>query len=109
MESWIHEIDGGILRVELSLRLYPPEVITAALYPFTDRCFVFQQIKDAETIHVLFEPKAGSLVPLADLVKAFANALIDQRLRFQLNHEFGTIRDAIVQRAFAPITRLPPS
>jgi His-Xaa-Ser system protein HxsD len=109
MEPWIYEIGDGKLRVELSLRLYPKEIIAAALYPFTDRCFIFQHMKDADTVYVLFEPKVGATISLAELVKVFANTLIDQQLRFQLNCEFGSIRETIVQHAFAPVTRAPLS
>jgi His-Xaa-Ser system protein HxsD len=109
MEPWIYKIGDGGLEVELSLRLYPQEVIAAALYLFTDRCFIFQRMKDDDTVYVLFEPRADATVSLSELVKTFANALIDQQVRFQLNREFGAIREAIVRRAFAPVTKAPLS
>ena len=108
MEKWAYEIEGGGIKIELSLRLFAWEAITAALYPFTDRCSILPKLKDAETVSVLFELKSGVSVPLTDLVKAFSNELLDQQLRFQLNREFGSVRDAIVQRAFAPVSKLPP-
>lgn len=109
MESWSYTIEADGLRVELPLRLFPWDVIVAALYPFTDRCFVSPQLKDVETVSVVFEPKTKVAIALTDLVKDFSNRLIDQQLRFQLNHEFGAIRNAIVQRAFAPVAKSPRS
>lgn len=109
MESPLYEINDGKLKMAVSMRLYPQEVITAALYSFTGNCFVFQQARNDETVVVVFEPKDGIPIALDNLAKTFSNALIDQRLRFQLNQEFGAIREALVQRAFAPITKHSPS
>lgn len=105
MDSWIHKIEDGKLSVELSSSLYPWDVVIAALYPFTAQCFIFPKRKDAEMICILFEQKPGTVISLSDIAKNFANALIDQKLRSQLNREFGPIRNAIVERAFAPVTK----
>ena len=105
IQPWFYETDKRQLKVELSLRLYPQDVIVAAVYVFTDRCFIFQRLKDEDTVELLFEVKPECAIPTPDIVKEFANVLIDQQLRHQLNHEFGAIRDAIVQRAFAPVSQ----
>jgi radical SAM pair-associated protein len=105
----MYEIDDGKLKMDVSLLLYPHEVITATLYLFTGRCFVSSKLKDNETVEISFEPKEGMRDSLPELANAFSNALIDQQLRFQLNREYGAIRDMIVQRAFAPITKISQS
>ncbi len=108
MVSWTYRIDDEGLKVELPLRLFAWEAILAAVYPFTDRCFIFPKLTDAETVSVLFEPKAETTILLTEVAQTFFNGLIDQQLRFQLNREFGPIRNAIVQSAFTPVSKPSP-
>lgn len=55
-------------------------------------------------IKVNFKAKDGFCVT-EDVLRDFANELIDQQVRLGLEKQFGTIRNMIVEQAFSPTRR----
>ena len=92
---------GKIITVDLSI--YKQEVITAAVYKFTDKCFISQSKVDGE-IQVTFRAKSEQSINFELLEKEFENELIDQQIRHDTEQKFGHIRNLIVEKAFAPIS-----
>jgi His-Xaa-Ser system protein HxsD len=91
------------LTVKVDLNIYKQEVITAAVYHFTDKCFVSQNKVD-NTIQVIFTVKPEQIVNFDLLEKEFQNELIDQQIRYETEQKFGHIRNLIVEKAFSPIS-----
>ena len=89
--------------ITVDLSIYKQEVITAAVYKFTDRCFASQN-KVANTIQVTFTTKPEQAVNFEMLEKEFENELIDQQVRYDTEQKFGHIRNLIVEKAFSPIS-----
>ena len=90
--------EGASLLVDTTL--YTPEALFRACYAFTDRCYLFLKQVSAHEILVEFR-RSQSSPALADLVGAFANELIDQRVRADIARETRAIRERIVAQAFA--------
>lgn len=86
--------------------IYSNEAIAAACYKYTDRLFVFLQTEknDGNSVEIIAESKNGGKIP-AMLMKEFCNELIDQQVRYNVNCQFGHIRDLIVEEAFKPINK----
>ena len=98
------KLEDANFQVAVDLNLYNKEAITAAVYKFTDSYYVHQSVdtENSSIVNVIFESKDGDQV--ADSVpKLFCNELIDQQLRYNVNAQFGHIRDLIVEQAFKPI------
>ena len=89
--------------ITVDLSIYKQEVITAAVYKFTDKNFVSQNKIDS-TIQVTFTAKPEQTVSFELLEKEFENELIDQQIRHVTEQKFGHIRNLIVEKAFAPIS-----
>ena len=97
----ITKIDIGRFSVVVDLTLYAKETIIASLYKYTDRFYIHQK-SSGNTVNVIFESKGGSEVS-EEVVKNFCNELIDQQVRYNINLQFGHIRDLIVEEAFKPV------
>jgi len=89
--------------ITVDLGIYKQEVITVAVYKFTDKCFVSQNKAD-NAIQVTFTEKPEQTVNFEMLKKEFENELIDQQIRYDTEQKFGHIRNLIVEKAFAPIS-----
>lgn len=102
----IVELAANKLQVVVDTSLYVKEVIVAAIYKFSSRFYIYQQMdgRDRTLVKVIFESKDNSTVT-EDLPKQFCNELIEQQIRYNTNAQFGHIRDMIVQEAFKPITQ----
>lgn len=92
-------------QVTIDLNLYSGKAITATIYRYTDKFFVYQNTMpgDAKQVCVIFESKDGVLDE--NIVKQFCNDLIDQQLREITTEKYGHIRDLIVEEAFKPVTK----
>jgi His-Xaa-Ser system protein HxsD len=88
----------------VDLRIYRQEALTAAVYKFTDRCFVEQMRNDNNFVLVGFQLQPEQEIDLDLLVKQFENELIDQQIRYDTEQKFGSIRDHIVEKAFSSIS-----
>jgi His-Xaa-Ser system protein HxsD len=83
----------------VDLTIYGRDALYRACYLFTDRCYLFLSEVSPTKISVEFRPKAHS-IPLSEVIGAFANELINQRLRADLARETRPIRELIVAEAF---------
>lgn len=101
----ILELVGERFQISIDTSLYAKEVITAAVYKFSHLFYIHQQTDESNNtiINVVFESKDKSMIT-EDVPKQFCNELIDQQVRYNINAQFGHIRDMIVQEAFKPVT-----
>lgn len=97
--------DKGGFQVIIDLNLYSEKAITATVYRYTDKYFVYQSTmqSDDKQVCVIFESKDGALDE--SIVKQFCNDLIDQQLREITTEKYGHIRDLIVEEAFKPVSQ----
>lgn len=102
----IVELATDKFQVSVDTCLYAKEVITAAIYKFSNLFYVYQQTDTCNQmfVNVIFESKDKNMVT-EDIPKQFCNELIDQQIRYNTNAQFGHIRDMIVQEAFKPVTK----
>jgi His-Xaa-Ser system protein HxsD len=102
----IVELGNGGFQVEVDSTLYSKEVITFALYKYTDKFFIHQHTSNTpNVISVVFESKDASAPIEIDTFKQFCNDLIEQQVRAQVEAQFGHIRDLIVEEAFKPVNK----
>jgi len=93
-------VGAEVAHLLVDTTLYSPDAVFRACYTFTDRCYLFLQQQSVHEIMVEFRRISGSVV-LADVVGAFANELINQRVRADITRETSAIREQIVAQAFA--------
>jgi His-Xaa-Ser system protein HxsD len=101
----ITKTDKGGFQVIIDLNLYSEKAITATIYRYTDKYFVYQNTMPSndKQVCVIFETKEGVLDE--NIVKQFCNDLIDQQLREITTEKYGHIRDLIVEEAFKPVVK----
>ena len=101
----VTETDKGGFQVTIDLNLYSEKAITATIYRYTDKFFVYQNTMPGndKQVCVIFESKEGKLDE--NIVKQFCNDLIDQQLREITMEKYGHIRDLIVEEAFKPVAQ----
>lgn len=97
------ELEKEKFQVVVDMALYAKESVVAACYKFTDRFYIHQQT-DNSVVKVVFESKNGNVVS-EEIVKQFCNELIDQQVRYNVNLQFGHIRNLIVEEAFKPVNK----
>ena len=91
---------GEVEHFVVDTTLYTSDALFRACYTFTDRCYLY--LKQLSPHEVLVEFRRSSTSPaLVDVVGAFANELIDQRVRADIARETRAIRERIVAQAFA--------
>lgn len=103
MEFPVYEFDKSKFQVKVSLDIYAKEAVAAACYKFSDKYFIHQELVE-NTIIVTLESKEENAVNV-EIAKSFCNDLIDQQIRFNVNSQFGNIRDMIVAEAFRPVNK----
>lgn len=99
----VTELENNRFQVVVDMALYAKESLVAACYKFTDRFFIHQQTSGNNVI-VVFEAMDGNAISKV-VVKQFCNELIDQQVRFNMNQQFGHIRELIVEEAFKPVSK----
>ena len=99
----VTELENNRFQVVVDMALYAKESLVAACYKFTDRFFIHQQTSGNNVI-VVFEAMDGNAISEV-VVKQFCNELIDQQVRFNMNQQFGHIRELIVEEAFKPVSK----
>lgn len=97
--DWV-QVRNDALVVRLDRTVYTDEAIFRTCYTFTDRCYLWLERDGPDHLRVRFKPKANDR-NLTDIVGAFGNELINQRVRIDLARETREIRQRIVERAFA--------
>ena len=99
----VTHLEDNKLQVVVDMSLYTKESLAATCYKYTDRFYIHQLMEDDKIVAV-FESKEGNMVP-EEIVKQFCNDLIDQQVRYNINQQFGHIRDLIVEEAFKPVNK----
>lgn len=94
------EDDRDVATYEVDTSLYSREALFRACYLFTDRCYLFLRQLENGNIAVDFRGQETA-TRLEHVVGAFANELINQRLRADISRETQSIRELIVAQAFA--------
>ena len=102
----IFQIDQNKIQLQVDTDIYSTDIITDALYKFTDIYYIYQSIDEAKhnLITIIFESKESRTISNT-VVKLFCNELIDQKVRYNINKRFGKIRDMIVEEAFKPVNK----
>lgn len=103
MEFPVYEFDKNKFQVKVGLDIYAKEAIVAACYRFSGKYFIHQELVE-RTILVTLESQEDNVVDEV-VAKSFCNELIDQQIRFNVNSQFGDIRDMIVTEAFRPVNK----
>jgi His-Xaa-Ser system protein HxsD len=94
------DVGEHVARFTVDVNVYTRDTLFRACYVFTDRCYLFLIDQPDHNVVVEFRKKEPS-PGLGDLVGAFANELINQRVRADVARETGKIRELIVAQAFA--------
>lgn len=96
-------LSDGSQKIQVNTKIYSMETISSTCYKYLDKYFVNQQIDaNSDVIYIFFKTKDGSNLD-SNLAMQFGNDLIDNQVRFNVNKEFGYIRDKIVEQAFKPV------
>ena len=80
--------------------IYSREAVLRTCYWFTDRCYLFVSRSAPDCLTVSVRAKPGRLA-LDAVAGEFANALLDQQVRLDIERETRTVRELIVAKAFA--------
>ena len=104
IEIPIGVIDKNNFQLDIDLNCYAHEAIVATIYKYTDKYYIFQKQINDNSVRVIFESKDNHLIDEI-FVKKFCNDLIDQQVRYNINKQFGHIRDLIVEEAFKPVVQ----
>lgn len=96
----IQGVDKDTLCIKVSLDIYPLECIFKTCYWYTEKCYLYLDKKEND-VFVFFKPKEGSKLDLNNLAEEYLNELINQRVRTDVSHETGKIRELLVAQAFA--------
>lgn len=99
------EVGYNKFLVVVDKSLYVKEVITSAIYKFSHLYYIHQvtDVTNQNLVNITFESKDGNIVA-ENIPKQFCNELIDQQIRYNVEIQFGRIRDMIVEEAFKPVT-----
>lgn len=103
MEFPVYELENDKFQVKANLAIYAKEAVAAACYKYSGKYFVHQELVE-EQILITLESKENNVVDVT-IAKSFCNELIDQQIRFNVNSQFGSIRDMIVTEAFRPVNK----
>ena len=91
---------GEYARVSVDPALYSQVAILKTAYWFTDRCYLYLEIR-SPYIEIEFRFKQETNQEnLRDLCGLFLNNLLDQAVRQQVLEETSSIRDTLVKKAF---------
>jgi His-Xaa-Ser system protein HxsD len=99
--------DAAHVAYRVDASLFSRAAVVRAAYKFTDRCYVLLT-SESDVITVIFAGLTATS-PVTSYVGAFANELIDQQLRLQLDAQFAPLRTLIAAHAFAEGNLLEPS
>lgn len=92
-------------QIAVDLKLYSKNAITASMYRYTDKYYVYQETSSENDDLVLVTFEAKELPLEEDVIKQFCNDLADQQLREITEEKFGRVRDMIVEEAFKPVSK----
>ena len=99
LEELVFDSDGRRVAFTLDEELYPRDAILGAAYLFIDRCFVFLARPADRLVQVRLKGKSDD-ADLEAIAGEFANALLDQVVRFRVSQSTGKLREYAFARAF---------
>jgi len=99
LEELVFDSDGRRVAFTLDEELYPRDAILGAAYLFIDRCFVFLARPADRLVQVRLKGKTDD-ADLEAIAGEFANALLDQVVRFRVSQSTGKLREYAFARAF---------
>ena len=101
--------DDRTVAVAVDPAVYSMDAILKAAYKFTGDfyAFVTHSSEVPAAVLVVLRPKKGDASP--DVAGTFANELVDQQVRCNLDAQFGPLRTMIVAQAFAEGNLLDPA
>ena len=101
LEELVFAEDGRRVSFTLDETVYPLDAIHGAAYIFLDKAFIFLTRPGDQQVEVRLKPKGeASPAVLEALAGEFANALLDQVVRFRVAESTGRIREYYISRAF---------
>ena len=111
LEELVFDTDGRRVAFTLDEELYPRDAILGAAYLFLDRCFVFLERPADQLVQVRLKTKDGAGDPdvLEALAGEFANALLDQVVRFRVSESTDSCGNTRLLERFSPRLRSPAS
>src|SRR5437870_11936918 len=95
-----NEEGSDVAHLVVDTTLYTSDALFRACYAFTDRCYLFLKQQSAHEIEIEFR-RSHSSVAVPDVVGAFANELISQRVRGDMVRATRAVGERIVAKAFA--------
>jgi His-Xaa-Ser system protein HxsD len=103
MKSITKYIEENKLLLKIDSKIYEQQAILNASYKFTDKCFINIELV-GQYFEVYFQSQ-NSNVDLELIALNFGNELIDQQIRLDSGKEFKVIREELVKKAFASISK----
>lgn len=106
--STVTMIEENCWTISLAKRFFEKPAIFAAAYKFNRLATVHIEPEGEDRVRVTFSGIDTNVPGLTgqQLVDDFCRELNDQQLRQDLNHQFGKLRELIVEHAFKPVTNL---
>jgi len=92
------------LAIELSKEFFEPEPILEAIHEYTNKFFVDMQPKTENSVSVIFTQKDEQPFD-KELVYNFANRVVDYQVRRNLEQEYKSIQNTIVEYAYSPVKK----
>jgi His-Xaa-Ser system protein HxsD len=103
MKEILKQVESDKLLLTVSNNLYEKDAILNSSYKFTDKCFInIEQV--GLNFEIYFQSKTND-INLENIALEFGNELIDQQIRLNTGREFKTVREELVQKAFASISK----
>jgi len=103
MKSITKYIEENKLLLKIDSKIYEQQAILNASYKFTDKCFINIELV-GQYFEVYFQSQ-NSNVDLELIALNFGNELIDQQIRLDSGKEFKVIREELVKKTFASISK----
>jgi His-Xaa-Ser system protein HxsD len=101
--AWATDSLGTIACLSVNTSVYSKTAVFKTAYWYTERCYLFlsKPLDLPDTIQVEIRPKSTvSKDELIAMCREFANNLIDQQVRQEVIAETGSVRDALIKKAF---------
>lgn len=97
------DLDEAAVQLHVDPAIYPLQAIYGAAYIFIDRCYVFLDRPQAETVRVTLSSKGGQADAgaLRALVGEFANELLSCAWRHQITQDNRVMLETVTMQAIA--------
>jgi His-Xaa-Ser system protein HxsD len=95
--------------IVLSKEFYEKEPVFAAAAKFTRKYYIGIKPFDEHSIEVSILPKESvdlnAIADYKEIANKFRNEVIEQQVRYDLQKQFGRLREMIVEQAFYPLEK----